>query len=354
MSNLKTAVIGVGALGRHHARILAGMDGVDMIAVCDPNEEQGKAVADQHGLRYEADYRSVLGEIDAASIVVPTGLHRRVAEDCLTNGVHVMVEKPLAGNLDDGSEIVATARRAGLTLSVGHIERFNPTFNDLVEAAGSPRYIKAERFSHYAFRSTDVSAVHDLMIHDIELVQHITQSRVARVEAFGACLAGGFADVIQARLTFESGCIADLSANRVCPDFKRSMQVWSETGCHSADLHNRVLTSTVAGPRTLAGDRPLDCFHAGEPVEDLKAAMFDGFFEKREVKGGDADALTAELAAFVAAARGESSPVVSGEDGLAALAVADKVLQCVENHRWDNSTLIGPNFQPVIANRQAA
>lgn len=345
MSVIRAAVIGVGALGRHHARILNGLDGVEMIAVCDPNEEQGQKVAADNGLQYVADYREILDEIDAASIVVPTALHRRVAEDCFAHGVHVMVEKPLAGTIDDGSAIVSSARQANLTLAVGHIERFNPTFNDLENACGTPRYIKAERFSPYAFRSTDISAVHDLMIHDIELVQRLAQSRVTRVDAFGATICGGLPDVIQARLTFESGCIADLTANRVCPEFKRAIQVWSEAGFHSADLHNRVLKSVVPGPRTLAGDVPLECFLAGQPVDELKAAMFTDFFETREVQGGDRDALTAELSAFVESVRFGSRPIVDGQDGLAALSVADRVLTAVNAHRWDQSDAIGPDLR---------
>ena len=353
MSAVRAAVIGVGALGRHHARILANMDGVELIAVCDPNEEQGTAVAAQHGLRYVADYREVLSDIDAASIVVPTKLHRRVAEDSFAHDIHVMVEKPLAGTLEDGAAIVSAARQANLTISVGHIERFNPTFNDLLVACNTPRYIKAERFSPYAFRSTDISAVHDLMIHDIELVQKLADSRVTRVDAFGATLVGGLPDVIQARLTFESGCIADLSANRVCPDFKRSIQVWSDTGCHSADLHNRQLKSFVPGPRSLAGDVPLDCFHAGESVDSLKAAMFKDFFEIRETQGDDSDALTAELASFIEAVQFKAHPVVTGEDGLAALAVADQVLESVNRHEWNRAGLKGPSIVPQFFDEAA-
>lgn len=329
MSDIKAAVIGVGALGRHHARILAGMDGVEMIAVCDPNEQQGRAVAGQHGLRYVADYREILQDIDAASIVVPTAMHRAVAEDCFANDVHVMVEKPLAGNVVDGKAILDAAWSANLTLTVGHIERFNPTFNDLQGACSAPHYIKAERFSPYAFRSTDISAVHDLMIHDIELVQRLAQSPVCNVEAFGTTLVGGHPDVIQARLTFESGCIADLTANRVCPDFKRSLHVWSDSGCHTADLHNRTLRSIIPGQRTLSGDVPLDCFQAGESVDDLKASMFKDFFEVRELQGDDRDALTAELTAFIESVQFGARPVVTGEDGLAALDVADQVLSAV-------------------------
>ena len=350
---LRTAVIGVGALGRHHARILSEMEGVDVIAVCDPNATQGAAVAEAAGTRYVADYRQVLSEVDAASVVVPTFLHRRVAEDCFAAGVHVMMEKPLAGTLDDGATIVAEARRAGLTLAVGHVERFNPAFEVLSEMVGTPRYIRAERLSPYAFRSTDISAVHDLMIHDIELVQHLVRqagdsSNVTRVDAMGTSLVGRLPDVIQARLHFESGCVADLTANRVSPGVSRTIQVWSDAGCVTADLQAREVTAHRPGPRLLAGELPLKCQEAGEDVGSLKDAMFDSFFETvtPEVSGGDA--LTAELAAFRDAVVSGIRPVVSGDDGLEALGVADRVVESVQNHRWDRGGLSGPLAHPLL------
>ena len=345
---LKMSVIGVGALGRHHARILSQMDGVNVVAVCDPNESQGRAVAEEHGLCYLRDYREVLDRVDAVSVVVPTFLHRQVAEDCFAAGVAVMMEKPLAGTLDDGSAIVAMGRRAGLTLGVGHVERFNPTFESLCEHVALPRYIRAERLSPYAFRSTDISAVHDLMVHDIELCQHLAGGRVSRVDALGTSLVGELPDAVQARLRFENGCVADLVANRVSPEVKRSMQVWSEAGCATADLQSRTLTVHRPGPRLAAGRTPLAAMREGEDVAELKASMFDGFYQTLRPAIGEGDALTAELRSFVDAVRTGEPPRVSGEDGLAALAVADRVVADVEAHRWDRDGAVGPLAHPLV------
>ena len=347
-SPLRAAVIGVGALGRHHARILSQMDGVELVAVCDPNEDQGRAVSEAAGAPYAADYRTVLEDIDAASVVVPTFLHRRVADDCFAAGVHVMMEKPLAGCLDDGAAIVSAARRANLKLAVGHVERFNPTFETLSELCGPPRYVRAERLSPYAFRSTDISAVHDLMVHDIELVQHLDGTPVTRVEALGSSLVGELPDAVQARLHFESGCVADVTANRVSPEVRRTIQVWSEAGCTTADLQTRTLTQYRPGPRILSGELPLAAAQSGGDVAELKAAVFDGFFEKITPPIGDADALTAELASFVESVVTGVRPVVNGEDGLAALAVADRVVAAVETHCWDGGSLRGPLAHPAM------
>ena len=361
MSNLRAAVIGTGALGRHHARIMGGLDGVDMVAACDPNETLGRAAAETAGCDWVADYRTVLDRIDVASIVVPTGLHRRVAEDCFAAGVDVMVEKPLAGCVDDGSAIVGTARRLGRTLAVGHIERFNPAFQVAARQAGSPRYITAQRTSPYAFRSTDVSAVHDLMIHDIELILSLARNgasgrvEVDRIDAMGVCLCGGYADTVQARLHLSTGCVADVVANRVSPSVSRSMQIWSATGCVSADLQARTVTSFSPGPRVAAGDLPLEAAGRGEAVDELKAAMFadDGFFNLTQYDVADGDALTAELSNFVDAVRNRTAPLVAGEDALAALGVADRVVEAVAAHRWDASGAAGPNVLLPPARRAA-
>ena len=322
-----------------------------MVAACDPNETLGRAAAETAGCRYVADYREILGDIDIASIVVPTGLHRRVALDCLAAGVDVLVEKPIAGTLADGQAIVDEARLLGRTLAVGHVERFNPTFEAAAPLVRRPKYIRAERTSPYAFRSTDISAVHDLMIHDIELVLALAAesanapAEVTRVEAMGVCLCGGHPDVVQARLYLSTGCIADLVANRVSPTVTRELQTWSAEGSVTMDLQQRTVTRFAPGPRVAAGELPLDAFVAGVPVEELKPALFadDGFFGLTDVPVAEGDALTAELADFAAAVVEQRLPRVTGESGLAALRVADRVLASVESHRWSDAGLTGPN-----------
>ena len=358
MNNLKFAVIGVGALGRHHARILSNMDGIDLIAVADPNEQQGRSVAESCGCEWIDDYRTLLQRVDAASIVVPTSIHRRVACDFLSRSIPVLVEKPLAATVEDGATMVNLAAEHRIPLQVGHVERFNPAFEELAGLAGSPRYIRAERVSPYAFRSMDIGVVHDLMIHDIDLVLRLTGSNVKHVDAFGICIVGGQEDCVQARLTFENGCRADLVANRVSPAASRKIQAWSEGGCVDADLHQRKVIAFQPGEALRAGILPFDlALQPNADIARLKEQVFGRFIETHEAEASDADALTAELSSFADAVRVNGTPAVDGVQGLAALEVAERVIACVREHSWDGEagSRIGPHaHQIAAATREAA
>lgn len=359
MSRLKLGVVGVGALGRHHARILASFPDVELVAVAEPNEAQGRSVAEACHCEWVADYQSLLPRVEAVSIVVPTFLHRKVAVDFLQRGIPVLVEKPIASTLDDGQAILTTATSHSAPVQVGHIERFNPAFRALASQVSAPKYIRAERFSNYAFRSMDIGVVHDLMIHDIELTQHLVQSDFVSVEAFGVSLVGGHEDAVQARVRFANGCIADLSANRVCPTATRSMQVWSARGCMTADLHNRTVTSFGAAPALLSGLLPYDLGRQkGADINQLKSEMFTRFIATETVTIEPADALTLELRSFLDAVRDGTQPEVDGMAGLRAIELADAILKSVAAHRWDGagSELAGPHalLAPWVDQKDAA
>ncbi|HEX6985177.1 MAG TPA: Gfo/Idh/MocA family oxidoreductase [Planctomycetaceae bacterium] len=341
---MKLAVVGVGALGRHHARILASLPGVELVAVADPNADQARAIAGQHGCDWSTDYRELLDKVEAVSVAAPTFAHREVGAACLHAGLPVLIEKPLAATVADARSLVELAERKNLPLAVGHVERFNPAYQTVKGLAGRPRYIRTERVSPFAFRSTDIGVVHDLMIHDLDLVLDLTGSRVARVEAFGVSILGRQEDAANARLTFENGCVADLVVNRVNPFAKRTVQVWGETGCVTADLTTRKVTRFAPSPRLLAGDSPLDRAARGASVDQLKADLFGHDLTIEEPAVSDADALTAELSNFVDCCRTGRTPVVGGAEALAALAAADRVLSCVARHQWDGhpAGLVGP------------
>jgi predicted dehydrogenase len=357
MDPLKVAVVGVGALGRHHARILSQMTGVNLVAVADANASQAQAVAEGCGCEWTADYRSLLTRIEAATIVVPTMLHREVASEFLRRDIPVLVEKPLAAGVADGRALVRLADEHQVALQVGHVERFNPTFARLAELCGAPRYVRAERLSPYAFRSMDIGAVHDLMIHDIDLVLTLVRSTVERVEAFGVCIVGGREDCVQARLTFANGCIADLVANRVCPFPRRKLQVWSEAGCVDADLHHRRVIAFRPGDALRSGLLPFDLARQpGADIGRLKQEVFGKFIETTEPAVSDADALTAELRSFVESVLLHHRPEVDGHDALAALEVAERVLEAVSAHAWDGrgGSRVGAHAHEVFAGRAAA
>ena len=316
---LKVAVIGVGALGRHHARILAGLPQVELVAVADPNPEIGKAVAEACECSWTPDYRTLLKSIDAASVVVPTAAHFPVCSELLCRDIPILVEKPLAATAAEGSELVRLAAEHRLTFQVGHIERFNPAFQQLEGQVDGPKYIRAERFSPYAFRSMDIGAVHDLMIHDIELVLQLVGEMPARVDAFGATLVGGREDVAQARLVFPNGCLVDLTANRVCPGPKRWMQVWSERGVMDVDLGARKLASFEPGRLLQQGQLPFQlAMESPERIPELKEQIFGEFIATSESEGGASDALTAELSSFVEAVIARRPALVDGQQGLRA------------------------------------
>lgn len=346
MNNLNLMVVGVGALGRHHARILSGLDGVNLAVVADPREDIGRPIAEQFGARWVADYRDGLDEIDAASIVVPTSLHVPVASEFLNRGIPVLVEKPLAASTQDARLLTELAADNDCVLQVGHVERFNPAYVTAKQQAGQPRLIRTERFSPFPFRSMDIGVVHDLLIHDIDLALDLARSEVVNVQAFGVSAMSDFEDVVNARLTFASGCIADLTANRLNPTACRRMQIWSDSGRVDVDFQTRQIDTFTPSLTLQTGPPPVELAQRpGADIEQLKADVFGRFIETDTPSVSDADALTAELSEFVDCVRTGDRPSCSGEEASNALQVADAVLSCLELSRWSS---------PPESNRRAA
>ncbi|MEM9702894.1 MAG: Gfo/Idh/MocA family oxidoreductase, partial [Planctomycetota bacterium] len=249
MSTLNVAVAGVGALGRHHARILAGLEGVNLVAVADRDLSAAGKIADDHSCRAVADVTELLSSVDAVSIATPTFTHAAVAEPCLAAGKHLLIEKPLSSDVAEANRMVAAATKAGVVLAVGHVERFNPAFEEVVARCPRPRYARFERVSPFAFRSVDVGAVHDLMIHDLELARCLFGgAEVIAVQALGASILTDREDAATARLTFEGGAVADLTVNRVNPTAARTLQAFGAEGVVAADLTTRRVLHYSATP----------------------------------------------------------------------------------------------------------
>ncbi|MDA1016922.1 MAG: Gfo/Idh/MocA family oxidoreductase [Planctomycetota bacterium] len=356
MNSLRVGVIGVGALGRHHARILAGLDGVDLVAVAETNPELGRAAAEQHHTRWVSDYRELFDEVDAVSIVVPTTLHATAASEFLMRGIPVLVEKPITNDVASAERLVSLAESSNTLLQVGHIERFNPAMISARPLCHDPKYIRAERVSPFAFRSMDIGVVHDLMIHDIDLVLDLVCAPLVRCEAFGVAVMGEFEDMVQAHLVFANGCIADLTASRLCPSAKRTMQVWSSAGNVDIDFHAKTVECYSPTPKLLFGTPPVQRAQAvGADIQQLKDEVFTSFIERKSVGVVDADALSAELSSFVEAVRLGVEPLVGGQEALAAMQVADAVLTSVAAHQWDGtpSGAIGPRAHFSAEQRRA-
>src|SRR5262245_458125 len=242
MSALRLGVIGVGHLGKEHARILSGLPGVVLAGAADVNAAQAETVARRCATKAYPDYRPLLDVIDAAVIAVPTSQHHAVAGDVLQAGIPALVEKPLAGTLEQAEALLASSKSNSVLLQVGHIERFNPAFEALQKRSFTPKYVSSERLGAYTGRSTDVGVVLDLMIHDIDLLVALVRSPVTRVEALGVSVLGGPEDVATARVVFESGCVADLRASRLATATLRRMQAWGPEGFASLDFARKHLT----------------------------------------------------------------------------------------------------------------
>jgi predicted dehydrogenase len=346
MTELKVGVVGVGHLGRHHARILASLPGVRLVGVADTRIEQARAVAEAFGTTAFAEYRALLDRVDAVSIAVPTSAHRAVAGAFLERGIPTLVEKPLASNLAEADELVALARTHGALVQVGHIERFNPVLDSPERPRLRPRYVAAERLSTYTFRSTDIGVVLDLMIHDIDLMLSMVEAPVAAVSAVGTSIFGGHEDVASARLWFEDGTVADLSASRASLHAVRKMRLWGEDGYLGLDFKERQGLFVRPSEALRRGTLSSEGIDLTKP-EALKAHLFGNVLETRRFQAEAREPLLLELEDFVSALRNGTRPRVSGDDALRAMQVADLVLRSLASHRWDGAAGPSPGFDPA-------
>jgi predicted dehydrogenase len=307
--SLRTAVVGVGYLGRFHAQKYRQLEGSDLVAVVDANAESARKVAEELGVEAITDYRDVLGRVDAISIAVPTPLHHAVACAALERGIHVLVEKPIATTVQEASEMVALAARKGCVLQVGHLERFNPAIVAAVNRLQTPRFVESHRLAPFKQRGTDVSVVLDLMIHDIDLIQELVGRPIASIDAVGAQVFSGEIDIVNARIRFEGGCVANTTASRVSLKQERKIRIFQDDAYLSIDMQQKILT--VIRKKDAA------------PVESpAQVSIEEESFEQ-------GDALRDEIAAFLQAIRDKTPPVVTGEDGLRALQTALKITQLV-------------------------
>jgi predicted dehydrogenase len=330
------AVIGTGALGRHHARILSQMAGVDLVAVADANAAAAAKVAEDCGTRATSDFRELLSEVQAVVVAVPTFAHRTVAADFLSAGVNVLVEKPIGSTVEEARELVEIARECGRVLAVGHVERFNPALAVARTFITTPKYLRIERLAPFSFRSTDIGAVHDLMIHDIDLALSLVAVPVADVQAFGTSILTDREDCVQARLTFANGTVADLTANRVSPIVSRKLQAWTAEGCTQVDLASREVVQYSRGARLRYGKSPLDrAREPGADIEQLKQEIFGSYIELKKPAVAACDQLTEELRSFADCVRTGKRPVVDGDAALAAMEIASQVLERVAAAPWN-------------------
>ncbi|MEI6668627.1 MAG: Gfo/Idh/MocA family oxidoreductase [Acidobacteriota bacterium] len=302
---LRAAVVGVGHLGRHHARILGSMPGVALVGVVDINGQRAAEIAAPSGARALTDVRDLLDQVDLVSIATPTEAHADVAGVCLDRGIPVLVEKPLARSVAECDAIIARAARSGAILAVGHTERFNPAVLAARGAVDNPGFIEIHRLGTFPERSLDIDVVFDLMIHDLDLVLSLVKSPIEAIEAVGVPVLTDRADIANARIRFASGCVANITASRISRDrvrkirfFQRDAYISIDCGAKEAEVYRLVRQE---------GARPV-------------------------IRGGrievpDSEPLRNELDDFVAAVRERRAPAVGGTDGRDAVRLAEQITE---------------------------
>ena len=305
MKTLRTAVIGVGYLGNFHAQKYAAIEGIELVGVVDNDPKRAAEIAAALGTRAYSDHRELIGLVDAVSVVVPTQYHHAVARDFLAAGVHVLIEKPITVTIEEADELIALAEKTSAVFQVGHLERFNPVLVALDGIMQKPLFIESVRIAPFKPRGTDVNVVLDLMIHDIEIIQHIVKSPVERVDAIGAPVFTGEEDIANARILFENGCVANVTASRISLKSERKMRIFQRDTYITLDFQNRKVLVAQKG--------------SGELFPGIPNVKVD----EREL--GEADALRSEIESFIAAIREGKPPQVSGRDGRMALETALKI-----------------------------
>ena len=304
---IRTAVVGVGYLGQFHAEKYAQLENAELVAVVDLDRERAAQVAEKVGARSCSDFREILGQVDAVSIVVPTQAHYEVAKAFLEKGVHVLLEKPITTTLAEADELIRIAAAMKAVFQVGHLERFNPAVLALDGVVSKPGFIESIRIAPFKPRGTDVNVVLDLMIHDIDIIQNIVGSKAEQINSIGTPVFSEEEDIANARIQFANGCIANVTASRISLKSERKMRIFQPDAYISVDFQNKTFA----------------VFRKGD------GAMFPGVpnITKEEHSFGQTDALKSEIEAFLDSIATGKPPVVSGEDGRQALETALKIIK---------------------------
>ncbi|MCH2106723.1 MAG: Gfo/Idh/MocA family oxidoreductase [Planctomycetes bacterium] len=330
---LKVAVIGVGHLGTIHARIYSEYAGAELVGVVDHDIERARALAEELGCEAAQDVSELSSEVDCASVVVPTSAHAAVAVPLLKRGIPLLVEKPLAANLEEADEILAAAQEGGAKLAVGHVERFQPGVLHLLKEETRPRFIECHRLAPFNPRGTDVGVVHDLMIHDLDLVLEFVGSEVESVDAVGGEILTAREDVASVRLVFANGARANVTASRASLSPMRRFRMFSSGGYASLDFTKNYGLKVSKGAAWEERRAEVGTLNLADPTKHAEL-MAAGVLEIKELDlSGEERPLQAELASFVECVRSGEEPLVSGADGRRALALAERIV--AELHALD-------------------
>ena len=326
MDKLKVGIIGVGHLGKLHTKMFSGIKNCELIGIYDIDLSNAHSVGDELKVKVFESEESLLNVVNAASVAVTTSAHYEVAKRCLERGIHIFIEKPITSTITEAETLVKLASEKKLTLQVGHIERFNPALVSLEKYIVNPLFIQSDRLSQFNPRGTDVAVVLDLMIHDIDVILSLIKSEVKRIDANGVPVVSDNVDIANARIQFENGAVANVTASRISQKKMRKMRIWQRD--------NYIALDFVTGASEMYRLLPLgENISAGVPFGEIGVGENKKklFYEQPETK--EINALSYELELFINAVINKTRPVVSGEDGLRALTVADDIIKKIEESK---------------------
>ena len=334
MTKLRTAIVGAGKMGKIHAKVYNKLENAELVAVADNDIERAKALAEKYDCLAVSDPAELVGKVDAVTISAPTIAHHEVATMLLKNKIPVLIEKPLASSVQQGREIVELAKANDTIVAVGHSERCNPVVQAMKRLHIEPMFIEANRVSPYPFRSMDIGVVLDVMIHDIDIILSLANSPVKKVDAAGVNVIADNEDVCNARIVFENGCIANVTASRLALKTERKVRVFSRQAYLSLDFFRK---SGIV----IKADKNIDLVkwireHQEAEDFDFTTVNWPDLLHIEELQIEDAEPLNVEQQSFLnAIINKDARPEVTGAEGLAALECAEQILEGVKAHQWE-------------------
>jgi len=333
MSQLRTAVLGAGKMGRLHSRICREMEHVELIGIVDTDLPKAQALAEQFETAAFRDTADIIDRVDAVTVAVPTQFHEAVAMPFIERGIPVLIEKPLAGTLEQARQLMAAAQRQKCIVQVGYSERFNPVVQAMHRLHIRPRFMEAQRVSPYTFRSTDIGVVLDIMIHDIDIVLSMAHSEIIDIQAVGVNVLGRHEDIANVRLSFANGCVANLTASRLALKTERKIRVFSEDAYLSLDYLKK--TGVMIRKTENLDMVKLLREQTQDGELDLTTVDWTKLVHVENLVIDDKEPLRLEQEAFLQAVKDGSRPQVSAEDAVAAMELAERIIKTLNEHRWD-------------------
>jgi predicted dehydrogenase len=334
MTKIRTAVVGAGKMGGIHAKVLSKLANSELVAIVDSEAERAEKIAAKHKCQHFTDPKELIGKVDAVTISAPTIYHKELAEIFITNGIHVMIEKPLAASLEEGQAIVDLAKKHNVVAAVGHSERCNPVVQAMKRLNIEPKFIEAHRISPYPFRSTDIGVVLDVMIHDIDIILAFANSDVVRTDAVGINVIEENEDICNARIYFANGCVANVTASRIALKTERKIRVFSRQAYLSLDFFKKTGTIIKADPNLNIIEMIREKKKVG--ALDLLKMKWNDMLHVENLDIDDREPLRVEQESFLAAiGDSDKSPEVTAVEGLKAMNCAKMILESIKEHKWE-------------------